>query len=53
MAALRRRHSHDNEPRDYMAGATLGEFTPSYILHTHASGPIYWGVIYLAKKIIR
>jgi hypothetical protein len=33
--------------------SSLGEFTPSYIFIHVRSGPIYWGGIYLAKKIIR
>jgi hypothetical protein len=33
----------------------LGEFTPSYILHTHCVRDLFigGGVIYLAKEIIR
>jgi hypothetical protein len=31
----------------------LGEFTPSYILHTRALGTYVLGGIYLAEKIMR
>jgi len=36
-----------------LVSSILGEFTPSYILHTHAFKTYLWGGIYLAEKIIR